>query len=103
MPFFVTARLQTLATTTICHFQIKSFGLQLYAYTFKNELDSLCWNDLGEPRNEYDRFHMMGLDGYFSDYPNTGHGWKNGLNGAVAIVKLAPIHLLLLIVGLFYF
>ena len=45
--------------------------MQVYAYTFKNELTSLCWNYLGDVQNELDKFYDLGLDGYFADYPNT--------------------------------
>ncbi len=52
--------------------QIHALDLQLYAYTFKNELHGeLCWNYAGEVRNELNKFLSIGLDGYFSDYPNT--------------------------------
>ena len=75
----------------ICHFQIKSLDLKLFAYTFKNELSSLCWNDFGDPRNELNRFQSLGLDGYFSDYPNTARSF---LNGYEALEKItAAIHL----------
>jgi len=51
--------------------QIHALGMQVYAYTFKNELTSLCWNYLGDVQNELDKFYDLGLDGYFADYPNT--------------------------------
>lgn len=53
-------------------FQIHALGLQVYAYTFKNDdLNHLCWNFYGDVRNELNQFLQLGLDGYFADYPNT--------------------------------
>ena len=45
--------------------------MQVYAYTFKNELPTLKWDYRGDMHNELHQFYQMGLDGYFSDFPNT--------------------------------
>ena len=52
--------------------------MQVYAYTFKNELTSLCWNYLGDVKNELDKFYTLGLDGFFADYPNTLRSFLDG-------------------------
>lgn len=53
-------------------FQIHGLGMQVYAYTFKNDdLSHQCWNFYGDVRNELNQFLQLGLDGYFADYPNT--------------------------------
>ena len=52
-------------------FQIHDFGMQVYAYTFKNELSSLKWDYQGDVRNELQQFFKLGLEGYFSDFPAT--------------------------------
>ena len=56
-------------------YKIKSFGLKLFAYTFKTETNSLCWENAGDYRNELETFYNLGLDGYFSDFPNTVHSF----------------------------
>ena len=45
--------------------------MQVYAYTFKNELSSLKWDYQGDVRNELQQFFKLGLEGYFSDFPAT--------------------------------
>ena len=58
--------------------EIHTLGMQVYAYTFKNELDTLCWNYEGDVRNELEKFYMLGIDGYFADYPNTVRSFLDG-------------------------
>lgn len=46
-------------------------GLQVHPYTFRNE-DIFLGNDFkGDPQAEYRYFYQMGVDGVFSDYPDT--------------------------------
>ena len=60
--------------------QIHGLGMTVYAYTFKNEQSSMCWDHLGDVRNELDRFYELGLDGYFADYPNTVRSFLDDQN-----------------------
>jgi glycerophosphoryl diester phosphodiesterase len=46
-------------------------GLQVHPYTFRNE-DIFLGNDFkGDPKAEYRFFYKMGVDGVFTDYPDT--------------------------------
>lgn len=46
-------------------------GLQVHLYTFRNE-DIFLGNDFkSDPKAEYRCFYQMGVDGVFSDYPDT--------------------------------
>lgn len=68
--------------------------MKVYAYTFKTEPSSFCWEYEGDYRNELDRFFGLGLDGYFSDFPNTVRSFLDDYseksNGsAVNILSLA--------------
>ena len=58
--------------------QIHALDMQVYAYTFKNELTSLCWNYLGDVKNELDKFYRLGFDGFVTDYPNTLRSFLDG-------------------------
>jgi len=74
--------------------KIQSYGMKVYAYTFKTEPSSFCWEYEGDYRNELDRFFGLGLDGYFSDFPNTVRSFLDDYseksNGsAVNILSLA--------------
>lgn len=46
-------------------------GLMVVPYTFRNELPGLPSDDQGDPVNEYKRFYAAGVDGLFSDFPDT--------------------------------
>ncbi len=46
-------------------------GLMVVPYTFRNELSGLPSDDKGDPANEYRRFYAAGVDGLFSDFPDT--------------------------------
>lgn len=46
-------------------------GLMVVPYTFRNELPGLPSDDKGDPANEYRRFYAAGVDGLFSDFPDT--------------------------------
>jgi glycerophosphoryl diester phosphodiesterase len=47
-------------------------GLLVHAYTFRNEKGTLGANYNGDPRNEYAQYFVLGVDGVFSDFPDTG-------------------------------
>jgi glycerophosphoryl diester phosphodiesterase len=49
-------------------------GLRVVPYTFRNELTGLPSTDQGDPTHEYRRFYAAGVDGLFSDFPDTALG-----------------------------
>ncbi|MFN3376904.1 MAG: glycerophosphodiester phosphodiesterase [Burkholderiaceae bacterium] len=46
-------------------------GLFVHAYTFRNEARRLASNFKGNPAAEYKLFYELGVDGVFSDFPDT--------------------------------
>jgi glycerophosphoryl diester phosphodiesterase len=46
-------------------------GLFVHAYTFRNEPRRLASDFKGDPKAEYKRFFDLGVDGLFSDFPDT--------------------------------
>ncbi len=46
-------------------------GLLVHPYTFRNEQGRLASDYKGNPVNEYLLFYELGVDGLFSDFPNT--------------------------------
>ena len=46
-------------------------GLFVHAYTFRNEDRYLAHNYSGDPQAEYREFFRLGLDGVFSEFPDT--------------------------------
>ncbi|HYN51333.1 MAG TPA: glycerophosphodiester phosphodiesterase family protein, partial [Thermoleophilaceae bacterium] len=46
-------------------------GLLVHPYTFRNEQGRLASDYNGNPINEYLRFYEIGVDGMFSDFPDT--------------------------------
>ena len=46
-------------------------GLQIHTWTFRNEQSRLVSNYAGNPINEYLQFYELGIDGVFSDFPDT--------------------------------
>ncbi len=46
-------------------------GLFVHAYTFRNEAARLASDFKGDPRAEYQLFYKLGVDGVFSDFPDT--------------------------------
>lgn len=51
--------------------QAHAAGLRVHAYTFRNEAATLAREYAGDPRREYRSFYELGLDGVFSDFPDT--------------------------------
>jgi glycerophosphoryl diester phosphodiesterase len=47
-------------------------GLLVHPYTFRNEERFLASDYNGNPREEYEQFIRIGVDGYFTDFPGTG-------------------------------
>jgi len=46
-------------------------GLFVHAYTFRNEPRRLAFDYAKDPKAEYLQFYRLGLDGVFSDFPDT--------------------------------
>jgi len=46
-------------------------GLLVHAYTFRNEASRLAGDYAGNPVAEYLQFYALGIDGVFSDFPDT--------------------------------
>ena len=46
-------------------------GLMVHPYTFRNEQRRLAADYAGNPVNEYLQFYRLGVDGLFSDFPDT--------------------------------
>ncbi|PXW92888.1 glycerophosphoryl diester phosphodiesterase [Sphaerotilus hippei] len=46
-------------------------GLFVHAYTFRNEQRRLAYDYNGDPLAEYKQFYRLGLDGLFTDFPDT--------------------------------
>ncbi len=46
-------------------------GLFVHAYTFRSEAPGLLSDYQGDPKAEYKRFFALGVDGLFSDFPDT--------------------------------
>lgn len=46
-------------------------GLQVHPYTFRNEEQFLTVDYQGDPIAEYKQFYELGVDGVFSDFPDT--------------------------------
>jgi glycerophosphoryl diester phosphodiesterase len=47
-------------------------GLQVHAYTFRNEARYLTSDYQNNPEAEFRQFINLGVDGYFTDFPGTG-------------------------------
>lgn len=48
-----------------------AIGLMVVPYTFRNEAKRLTSDFKGDPKAEYKRFYEAGVDGLFSDFPDT--------------------------------
>jgi glycerophosphoryl diester phosphodiesterase len=46
-------------------------GLFVHAFTFRNEPRRLAGDYKGDPKAEYELFYKLGVDGLFSDFPDT--------------------------------
>ena len=58
-------------------------GLVVHPYTFRNEQRRLAADYRGNPVNEYLKFYELGVDGVFSDFPDTAYA-------ARAMYRLLP-------------
>ncbi len=53
-------------------------GLFVHAYTFRSEAPGLVSDYKGNPKAEYKRFFELGVDGLFSDFPDTAVAARAG-------------------------
>jgi glycerophosphoryl diester phosphodiesterase len=61
----------TLAPPTDLIDRAHAHGLQIHTWTFRNEQSRLVSDYGGNPINEYMQFYELGIDGVFSDFPDT--------------------------------
>jgi glycerophosphoryl diester phosphodiesterase len=52
-------------------------GLLVHPYTFRNEDRYLAADYKGDPKQEYEQFLHLGVDGLFSDFPDTAVAVRN--------------------------
>ena len=52
--------------------QAHKAGLLVHAYTFRNEKSQLAADYGGDPAKEFQQFFLMGVDGVFTDFTDTG-------------------------------
>ena len=62
---------RTLAPPTDLIDRAHDHGLQIHTWTFRNEQSRLVSNYGGNPINEYLQLYELGIDGVFSDFPDT--------------------------------
>jgi glycerophosphoryl diester phosphodiesterase len=62
---------RTLAPPTDLIQRAHAHGLQIHTWTFRNEQSRLVSDYGGNPINEYLQFYELGIDGVFSDFPDT--------------------------------
>ncbi len=57
--------------------QAHAAGLHVHAYTFRDEPATLAPQYAGDPAREYCEFYRQGIDGVFSDFPDTALEARN--------------------------
>ena len=62
---------RVLATPTSVVKDAHAAGLQVFTWTFRNEPKRLASSFKGDPSAEYKAFYALGVDGLFSDFPDT--------------------------------
>ncbi len=62
---------QVIRNTTNLIERAHANNLKVHAWTFRNEHELLFWEYKMNPCNEYQQFLSMGIDGFFSDFPET--------------------------------
>ena len=56
-------------------------GLFVHTWTFRNEPRRLAYDDQGDPLREYQRYFQIGVDGVFSDFPDTAVAARDAFLG----------------------
>jgi glycerophosphoryl diester phosphodiesterase len=57
-------------------------GLEVHAWTFRDEPRWLAPAYGGEPKREYQQFYLLGVDGVFSDFPASAAAARAGFHAA---------------------
>jgi glycerophosphoryl diester phosphodiesterase len=68
---------KTLLTPTSLVEDAHHAGLLVHPYTFRNENRYLATDYKGDPKREYEQFLNLGVDGLFSDFPDTAVAVRN--------------------------
>jgi glycerophosphoryl diester phosphodiesterase len=68
-----------------------ALGLALHAWTFRNEDAFLPANLRGRPRRELELAFATGIDGVFTDFPDTAVAVRESLLGAAAPADAKPV------------
>jgi len=68
-----------LLSPTSLNIDAHTCGLLVHAWTFRNEDYFLPLDFLGNPQGEYELFFKLGIDGVFSDYPDTAYAVNENL------------------------
>ncbi|MGH8177217.1 MAG: glycerophosphodiester phosphodiesterase [Steroidobacter sp.] len=76
----------TLLKTTVIQ-QAHAAGLRVHTYTFRNEPATLAPEYRNDARAEYRQFFEMGVDGVFSDFPDTAVTARGGLEEKMGAAK----------------
>jgi glycerophosphoryl diester phosphodiesterase len=63
-------------------------GLLVHIYTLRNENVFLAPDYNGNPRQEYQQFIALGVDGYFTDFPGTGDSVRDQFVGEAIVPNL---------------
>ncbi|MBW4560192.1 MAG: phytase [Mojavia pulchra JT2-VF2] len=80
---------RTTTTPTTLVQDAHAAGLLVHPYTFRNEGVYLASDYNGDPKNEYEQFINLGVDGYFTDFPGTGDLVRDQIAGEPAVSNLA--------------
>lgn len=63
-------------------------GLLVHPYTFRNEDTFLAPDYNGDPEAEYEQFIELGVDGFFTDFPETGDNVRDAFVGEPPVANL---------------
>jgi glycerophosphoryl diester phosphodiesterase len=74
------ARRKLLPPTTLVD-RAHAAGLKVHAWTFRDDLHGLTREDDGDPLREYARYFRIGVDGVFSDFPDTAVAARDAFLG----------------------
>ncbi len=80
---------KTTTTPTTLVKDAHTAGLLVHPYTFRNESVFLAQDYNGDPKNEYEQFIKLGVDGYFTDFPATGDLVRDQFVGEPTVSNLA--------------
>ena len=61
--------------------QAHAAGLFVHAYTFRNEKGTLAGTYNGDPKKEFIQFFLLGVDGVFTDFTDTGIAARTAAEG----------------------